>query len=167
MTMLPLMPIGGKPFMLLPLFLLSQIIMPIAPRPALAARAKKLSKTRPSPWSLTPMIGLPTIPGRTSPSIQPTLNVKTRGSVRRTFVPSLGKDGSVRFGSEYAVAAMRCADEAESSASMLVWKSTLTPVCRCRCDSCKVPWSAIVKGVQTSPELAPSSPLPSIFAEGS
>lgn len=83
-------------------------------------------------------------------------------------MPSFESEGLVRLGREYAVEAMRWEDdEVVSSSLMLVWKRTLTPVCRCRWDSCRIPWRAIVKGVHASLDPVPRSPLPSIFAEGS
>jgi hypothetical protein len=47
------------------------------------------------------------MPGSTSPSIHPILKVNTNGSLRKIFVPPTGAEGVV-FGTEYAVAAMRC-----------------------------------------------------------
>ena len=87
--------------------------MAIAPTPALAARAKKLSNEKPTLWSVTLMAGRPTMPGKTAPSIQPMLKVRTTGSFRTIFVPSIGAVDDV-FGSEYAVEAIiyDCCEEA-------------------------------------------------------
>ena len=77
-TFPPSIPLPYMP--LLPLFLRSYTSMAIAPTPALAVSAKKLKSEKPMLWSVTFMTGRPTMPGRTAPSIQPTLNVRTRGS---------------------------------------------------------------------------------------
>src|ERR1700753_1365306 len=91
---------------LLPLFLRSYTSIAIAPTPALAASAKKLNNENPTLWSVTFMTGLPTIPGRTAPSIQPTLKVRIRGSLRTTLGPSMGAEDE-ESGREYAVDAIR------------------------------------------------------------
>ena len=50
--------------------------MAIAPTPALAARAKKLSNEKPTLWSVTLMAGRPTMPGKTAPSDPPNIEGK-------------------------------------------------------------------------------------------
>ncbi len=130
--------------------------MPIAPTPALAARAKKLSREKPTLWSVRPSTGRPTMPGSTAPSIQPTLKLSTKGSNLKILVPS--RDAvSEEFGREYAVEAIRWDG---SVVSLEVWKSTLIVVCRCKWDNCNVPCSATVKGVHVVSK-------PSFFDPGS
>ena len=79
----------------------------MAPTPAEAAKAKKLNNVKPTPWSVTFMIGRLAMPGSKLPSTQPTLNERTSGSVRMIFMPSTGVVAEVLLGREYAVAAKR------------------------------------------------------------
>ena len=91
------------------------------------------------------------MPGRTAPSIQPTLNVNTKGSLRTIFDPSTGAEEE-ELGREYAAEAIRYDWEEvvlAVSGSWDMWKSAFIFVWRCRCDNCNVPWSATVKGVQS------------------
>lgn len=90
------------------------------------------------------------MPGNTGPSIHPTLNVRTSGSLRTIFEPSAGSEDDA-FGREYAVEAIRydCEEDAfAESGSCDMWNRAFMFVCRCRCDNCRVPCKAIVKGVQ-------------------
>ena len=147
--------------MLLPLFRLSYTSIAIAPIPPAAANADKLISVNPIPWSLTPTNGLPTMPGSTAPSIQPTLNVNVSGSSLNTFVPSTGESGLVMFGSEYAVAAIRrsyvltATFSPPCSGLALVWNRTFILVCMCRWLCWRSPCKAIVKGVHCPAASAP------------